>query len=116
MTRRGKKVAIIGDSICHGLNIPALNRTLKNKFAMKKVHPGCTPLDLNYYYKRTLELEKPDICIIHVGTNKIGRDEPFEIANGIAETVKTCHDLGVNKVYVSSIIYREDYIQILYNN
>ena len=113
ISRRGKKVALLSDSMCHGLNIPRLNRQLKNKNAFKKIHPGATPLDLNYYSKRTLEMEKPDICIIHVGTNKIGKDEPFDIAKGIVETVKTCHEFGANTVYVSSIIYREDYPDIV---
>lgn len=109
ITQRGKKVAIISDSICGGMNMAKLNRELKNKHAYKRLFPGVTPDDLQYYCLRTLEKDKPDIAIINVGTNNIGKEDPFNIASEIIKVVKLCQERGCNKVYVSSIIHRPDY-------
>lgn len=109
MTNQGKKVAIMSDSICGGIYMPKMNKSLINKYAFKSIHPGSTPEDLNYYCVRTLKKENPDIAIINVGTNKIGRDDPFTIAKDITNIVKTCQQHGCNKVFVSSITYRSDY-------
>ena len=104
--------------MCRGLPIGNLNRALENKEAYTRVFSGATPADVNYYCVRTLENEKPDICILHVGTNQIGKVDPFAIAADIIKVVKTCQSKGVNKVYISGIIQRSDYPDqvILLNN
>ena len=71
---------------------------------------GATASDLEWYCVRLLEMETPDICIIHVGTNDIGQEtDAFKIAEKIIKVVKMCHEKGCNKVYVSSLIYRPDH-------
>ena len=50
--------------------------------------------------------DKPDTCIINVGTNRLSKDDPSEIHNDIKNIVKLCHSYGVNNVYVSLITYR----------
>ena len=109
MTKHGKKVAIISDSMCRGVKTYKLNRGLEGKFTYKKVFPGATPADLNYYCVRTLEKDKPDICIIHGGTNRIGKDDPFTIAREIINTVKTCKEKGSNMLFVSGVVNRPDF-------
>ena len=91
-----------------GLSTSKLNRSLKNKRSYKKVFPGATAQDLEYYSIRTLEKDNPDICIIHAGTNNIETDNPFNIAHDIVRIVKTCQVRGCNKIYVSSVINRSD--------
>ena len=86
-----------------------MNKSLIDKHIYKSVHPGSTPEDLNYYAVRTLENDKPDIAIVNVGTNKLGKEDAFDIAKGIMKVVKTCQEHGCNKVYVSAITYRSDY-------
>ena len=108
LTKCGKNVAILSDSMCRSIYIPKLNSQLVNKVAYKKFFSGATPSDLNYYAVRTLEEKKPDIAIIHVGTNKIGKEDPIEIAKGIMKVVKTCQDKGCNQIFVSGVIYRPD--------
>ena len=118
MAVHGKKVAIISDSMCRGVKPYILNRAIENKHSYKKIFPGATPGDLNYYSVRTLEKDKPDICIIHGGTNRIGKDDPFNIAKEIVETVQTCKEKGCNTVFVSGIINRPDHsdqVKILNN-
>ena len=108
--------------MCRGVKTNILNRALENKHSYKKVFPGATAADLNYYCVRTLEKDRPDISIIHGGTNRIGKDDAFEIAEEIVETVRTCKSYGCNKVFVSGIINRPDHSEevvklnkILYN-
>ena len=77
MTQNGKKIGILSDSICSGLPIGKLNKALKNKHAYKRVFPGANPEDIQYYCVRTLENEKPDIAVIHAGTNCVGEDDQY---------------------------------------
>ena len=56
-----------------------------------------------------MEHDKPDICIIHGGTNRIGKEDPFAIARDIVKTVLTCKEKGCNTIFVSGIIDRPDF-------
>ena len=56
-------------------------------------------------------VDKPDTCVIHVGTNRLKKDEPIVIYEDIMNIVKLCHSYGVSNVYVSSIVYRPRYIK-----
>ncbi len=106
---RHKKVVILSDSMCGGMDNHRLNRALENKTTYKKVFPGGTPEDVNFYSTRTLTIDKPDISIIHTGTNRIGKSDPFEIARGIMKNVQTCKDHGCDRVLVSGVIGRPDH-------
>ena len=111
MSRVGKKVAILSDSMCGRIRIPVLNKVLENKRAYRKLFPGSTPDDILHYCTRTLSRDKPDIAIIHVGTNKVKEDDPFEIAGSIAKIVETCKHYGTNSVFVSGVVYRPDAVE-----
>ena len=109
MAENGKKVLILSDSMCGKMRfIPNLNKGLENKKAYRKYFPGATPDDVHHYCTRTLTYDKPDIVIIHVGTNKVKDEDPVEIARSIVKVVETCKDYGVNKVFVSGIVCRPD--------
>ena len=99
--------------MCSGIKIGRLNQALRNKNSYKVVYPGAKAEDIEYYCVRTLHMEKPDIVIVHAGTNQVENDDPFTIARNIVNIVKTCHEQGVNKVYVSEIIHRPDYPDIV---
>ena len=112
MTENGKKVVILSDSMCGKMRfIPVLNKGLKNKIAYRKYFPGATPDDVHHYCTRTLSHEKPDIAVIHVGTNKVKEEDPFETARSITKVVETCKSYGVNNVFVSGIVYRPDAVE-----
>ena len=114
MAQRGKKVLILTDSMGNGLDVKGMNRALVKKTAFKKVYIGATAEDLEHYCLRPLQTEKPDICIVHIGTNNIGKeDDPFSIADKIIRVVKACQTNGCNKVFISSIIYRPDYPDVV---
>ena len=56
-------------------------------------------------------MDRPDISIIHAGTNSIGKDDPFKIAESIVETVNTCKLHGCERVFVSGIVDRSDFTE-----
>ena len=105
----GKKVVILSDSICHGLNTKELSNSLRNKVVYKKVFPGATPKDLLHYSTRTLQNDKPDMAILNIGTNRIGKEDPFERAKDIIAIVKSCQKEGCDEVFVSAITTRGDF-------
>ena len=85
-----------------------LTSKIINGHAYRKKHPGCTPKELLHYCTYTLNHDKPDVVIVHVGTNRIGVQDSMTIANDIFEIVKTCYNYGVNQVFVSGITRRPD--------
>ena len=54
----------------------------------------------------TLDQDKPDACIINVGCNNLRNDPPHDIVNEIMDTVRLCHEKGVNEVFVATIPFR----------
>ena len=102
---------ILSDSMCGRVRVPVLNKTLKNKKVYKKFFPGATPDDVYHYCTRTLSRDKPDIAVIHVGTNTVKDEDPFEIARSIVKIVETCKDYGTNSVFVSGVVYRPDAVE-----
>lgn len=108
MTKNGKKVVILSDSMSKNINMASLNRGLKKKTAYWKYFPGASPEDIQHYCTRTLEKDQPDVAIIHVGTNRLEYDDPFVIAGEIVKIVNLCHERGCNEVYVSEIVDRPD--------
>ena len=68
-----KKICLISDSICGRINTKEFNRSLKDGYAYRKKYPGQTPKEIGHNCKFTLEHDRPDTCIIHVGTNSLKR-------------------------------------------
>ena len=118
LTEQGKKIAIISDSLCSGIKLHEFNHYITNGMAYRKSFPGATVKDLDHHCELTLANDKPDTCVINIGSNNLGKDEPHEIAKQIISVVNKCHAHGVNNVYVSSIplrIGKERDIQDVYN-
>ena len=109
MTNDGKKILILSDSICSRIQMKEFNTFVNNGYAYRKSFPGATPKELAHYCIPTLLEDKPDTCIINVGTNSLRRDKPLDISNEILNIVGICHNYGVNNVYVSSITYRPQF-------
>ena len=109
MTKRGKSVAIISDSMCKHIKLDELNRGMENKQAFKRIFLGATPADINHYCVRTLEREHPDIVVFHAGTNSLGANTPFSIARDLVECVDTCKKRGCDTVFVSGVVDRPDF-------
>ncbi|XP_057292682.1 uncharacterized protein LOC130648647 [Hydractinia symbiolongicarpus] len=66
-----KKIRIMTDSIPKGIRVKEFNEQIKNGNVRFKIFPGASVENLNYYVQPTLEQEKPDIVVIHVGINNL---------------------------------------------
>lgn len=103
---KGKKIAIITDSLCSRIKMKSFNQYIVNGHAYRKAFPGGTSEQIAHYCTHTLSTDNPDTVIINAGSNDIQNLECDVIAKNILRIVDICRDNGVNKVFVSSIIYR----------
>jgi lysophospholipase L1-like esterase len=106
MTKNGKKILILSDSLCSSIKMKEFNTFIKNGYTYRKSFPGATVKDLAHYSVLTLQEDKPDTCIINIGSNNLNRNQPADIAEEIIKIVEICHKHGVNDVYVSAIPLR----------
>ena len=108
ISKNGRKILLLTDSLCGGVKMDEFNPHLEEGIAYRKIFPGGTAQEIAHYCTKTLEEEQPDIVIINCGTNNIGhgKDNTYTIYKEIVKIVETCHNHGVNHVFVSSIPYR----------
>ena len=75
-----------------------------------KSFPGATIKQLHHYSLPTLQDEKPEVVIIHVGindllSNNVNRTPEKQMADEIISIGNTCVNNGVEKVLISSLIF-----------
>ena len=102
-----KRICILSDSIPTGMRVKDFNNSLQNGFSKFKCFPGATIENLNYYSNPTLEEDKPEIVIIHVGINNIlnnSNASDNEIAENIIKIGDKCSEHLVEKVMISGIV------------
>ena len=100
-----KKVFIVGDSITKNITGTGISRT--NTVKMRP-HPGATTADICDYIKPELR-HKPDVIIIHCGTNDI--ENEINTLKKIKKLVKEIDEYDKQnppKVVISSLIKRYD--------
>ena len=100
MTNDGKKILILSDGICSRIK---MKEFVNNGYAYRKTFPPATPKVLARYCIPTLLANKPDTCVINIGTNSLLLDLHSIITNDILIIVGICRSYGVNNVFVSSI-------------
>ena len=113
LTKSGKKILILTDSICGRIRMKEFNVHVRNGYAYRKAFPGATPKELAHYCIPTLLEDKPDIVIINAGTNSLNKNDLFEIADDISNVANICRSYGMNDVYVLSITYRQQYQKLI---
>ena len=104
-----KKIRIMTDSIAKGIRVKEFNNHLENSNARFKIFPGASIGNLNYYINPTLEQEKPEVVVIHVGINdllseNLSNASDQVIADQIIEIGKKCTHYGVEKVFISALL------------
>ena len=111
ITKKGKKLLILSDSIAKPIDMVKFNELLKTGDAYKRAFGGATASQLNYYVHAALNEDHPDTVIICVGSNNLTKKNqtPQEITQEIINVVKTCRNGGINDVFVSSITCRPEY-------
>ena len=79
-------------------------------FIMKSFS-GAKIQDLEYYVTPHLEHDKPDIAVIHTGSNKVSYNNLDIDASILAENIikiwKECIDYGVEEVVISSVFVKK---------
>ena len=119
ITRYGKNIKIICDSIPKGLRMYEFNKYVESGRASIATFPGATAKRLLHYCLPTLADEKPEVVVIHVGCNDLStkRGEALnqtvvnEVADVIIDMGKVCIKNGVNKVFISSIVCSKNFMK-----
>ena len=109
-----------------GDNFECINRKLFNNSLSKcrsrgKYFSGARTKDLEYYVTRELNQEKPDIVVIHIGSNdtdfrQLRRKTVKTIEKYIVNTGKKCGESGVSKVLSSSVLVKNNINKAYKNN
>ena len=112
-TKYGKKVVVFGDSHIGRVNRKLFSNSLRNCTSRLKFFSGAKSKDLDHYVTPTLNEEKPDIVVIHVGSNDIDfrhlRNNTVEdIGRTIINIGKKCRESGVSKVIISSVLIKNN--------
>ena len=101
-----KEVFIIGDSMIKYVNGREVSR---NNSVKVRSHPGATADDFNHYVRPTVR-KKPNLIIIHSGTNDIQNNvNTLQKIRKVISSIKE-YDTDDNiKIALSSIIHRSDH-------
>ena len=104
-----KKIRIMSDCITKGIRVKEFNSYLQNGNSRFKIFPGASVEKLDYYVNPTLEQERPEIVVIHVGINNLLSDHLSEmsdedISKQILDIGKKCKRYGVDKVFISALV------------
>ena len=103
--KNAEKVFIVGDSMIKNITGTGISRTNTIKV---RPHPGATAVDICDYIKPELR-HKPDVIIIHCGTNDI--ENEINTVKKIKKLVKEIDEYDKQnppKVVISSLIKRYD--------
>ena len=98
-------IFVIGDSMVKHINGPGIS---KNNQVQVKNHPGATTDDIIDYIKPTIR-QKPDIVIVHSGTNDLTKDvNTMNRVRKVVEAEKEIDIEGKIKLGFSGIVARGD--------
>ena len=89
--KKGKRILILRDSLCSAIKMKEFNYYIKGGYAYRKSYPGATVKGLAHFFLLTLNEDKPDTCIINIGSNNLSRDQPHEIVADIINVVNIYH-------------------------
>ena len=97
-----KKVFVVGDSLLNGIN----EKGFKDQNVYIKAHSGATSSDITHYIKPIIH-KKPDIIIVHCGTNDIPKDiKTVDNLKMMDDYIKS--NSPDTKLVISSLIARKD--------
>ena len=100
-----RQIFIIDDSMVKHINCPGIS---KNDQVQVKTHLGATTDDMIDYIKPTIR-QKPDIVIVHSGTNDLTKDvNTMNRVRKVVAAVKEIDTEGKIKLGFSGIVARGD--------
>lgn len=110
VTSYGKKVLFVGDSHLRRINKKRLNYSFENAKCVIKSFSGAKIQDLQHYIIPPLKEEKPDIAVIHIGSNNVTYNnldnDPTVVAENIIKIGQSCIEYGVKDIVISSIFIK----------
>ena len=106
-----KITAIFTDSISNAIKVREFNEDYHRGTALFRRFPGSKSKQMRHVIPTLVE-SKPDVCLIHVGTNDLPtkKDEPSsieKIANDIIQIGVTCKAHGTEEIIISNVILRK---------
>ena len=97
-----KKIIIFGGSIPKGINARLLNKKLIKSKAVCKFFPGATSKDFVHYIKPTLQENKFDTSVLHMGVNdflKLGSNIDT-VSKDIINIANHCKNFSVKQIII----------------
>ena len=121
-TKRGKTIAVVGDSMISGVTGGKLSEELNYGRAFVKPFLGATAQEMtNFYMQPLFKGGGVDSIVLMIGTNNvhtrkfIENDEeqvvnqsPVEIVEEILKLASSCKSKGINDIFINSIIQRNN--------
>ena len=113
-TKFGKKICVVGDSHIRRIKRNLFNNSLCEGKAHLNGFNGANIKRLDHFITPTLVEDRPDIVIIHIGSNDIthnivGQVDVKDNVNRIINIGKKCLSYGVKEVIISSIFIKKHF-------
>ena len=113
-TKFGKKICVVGDSHIRRIKRNLFNNSLCEGKAHLNGFSGASIKRLDHFITSTLVEDRPDIVIIHIGSNDITHNtvdqiDVKDIANRIVNIGKKCSSYGVKEVIILSIFIKKQF-------
>ena len=102
------KVMLYGDSHLNRIKGKELKRCVPGCLPIVRSFSGATAKHLRHYVQPTIEEERPEFVLLHVGTNNITKrahqKSPMELAAEIVGIADHCRQEGAKTVFISSVL------------
>ena len=113
-TKFGKKICVVGDSHLNRIKRNIFQKSVNGGKTYFNVFRGATSKRLNHYFQPTLHEDQPDVVLLHIGSNDINnqtkdRINTEKLTGNIINIGKSCIDLGVKEVVISSILHKKKF-------
>ena len=112
-TKFGKKICVIGDSHLNRIKRNIFEKSVNRGKTYFNVFRGATSKRLNHYILPTLHEDHPNVILLHICSNDINNQKKDRInteklTGDIINIGKSCIDLGVKEVVISSILPKKN--------
>ena len=112
-TKFRKKIYVMGDSHLNRIKRNIFQKLVNGGETYFNVFRGATSKRLNRYILPTLHEDQPDLVLLHIGSNdkkNRTKDKTYteKLTGDIINSGKSCIDLSVKKVLISSILPKKN--------
>ena len=109
VSKFGKKIFVVGDIHVKRIKRLDFHKELRSGNAFFRSFSGANSKQLNHYIIPTLVDDKPDVVLLHVGTNDIRNNaNDTKLANNLINIGLNCKNHGLRKVLISSILVKQN--------